>query len=406
MAAAPVSSAGDRVKLSLSGQIDRAALYGNDGKSSNIRQVDNNNSSSRLRIVGEGRVAPESVMGVNLETEIRPNSSATTTLTQDLPQPASAVTFTARQVEAYAANPNYGGVRIGFGGTASYLTSEVDLSNTAVATYVQISDLDGGFAFRQRGAALVPGGAGGALVASPAGAFGPAVASVFFYFDGLGRDDRIRYDTPLLEGFQLATSAVDGGAFDVALRYARTFEGFQVAAAAAFADASSRSHAQPGSFGYAGVPAGAGGISLAGTNAAPSSPTVADVSANGSRQVDGSFSVLFANGISWTMAGGVRDPKYKDPTRRSLSPTLVYTKLGYQHKFFPGGVTAFAMDFAENDELIFHGDVARAYSLAVVQDFDDAGAEIYVAFRRETLDRDFAKYYPIYAVLAGARVRF
>ncbi len=64
------------------------------------------------------------------------------------------------------------------------------------------------------------------------------------------------------------------------------------------------------------------------------------------------------------------------------------------------------MDFAENDELIFHGDVARAYSLAVVQDFDDAGAEIYVAFRRETLDRDFAKYYPIYAVLAGARVRF
>ena len=113
------------------------------------------------------------------------------------------------------------------------------------------------------------------------------------------------FSLPVLEGFQLSTSAVDGGAFDVALRYARTFEGFQVAAATAFADASSRSHSQPGSFGYAGVPAGAGGISLAGTNAAPSSPTVADVSANGSRQVDGSFSVLFDNGISWTVAEAV-----------------------------------------------------------------------------------------------------
>src|SRR6202023_285563 len=41
VAAAPISSGGDKVRLSLSGQVDRALLYGNDGKSSALRHVDN-----------------------------------------------------------------------------------------------------------------------------------------------------------------------------------------------------------------------------------------------------------------------------------------------------------------------------------------------------------------------------
>src|SRR6266849_6838026 len=189
--AAAVASGGNRVLLSLSGQVDRALLWGDDGHNSNLRNVDNNNSSTRFRIVGEAApFADNTVAGMNLETEIRPNSSATQTLTQNLPQPASAVTFTIRQAEAYLGNPQYGEVRLGFGSTASYLTTEVDLSGTAVASYVQVSDFDGGFAFRQKGAALVPGGARGALILSPANAYGPAVGSVFNYFDGLGRDDR------------------------------------------------------------------------------------------------------------------------------------------------------------------------------------------------------------------------
>src|SRR5439155_9657394 len=121
--------------------------------------------------------------------------SAFTTLTQNLPQPASAVTFTVRQAEVYGGNPNYGELRLGFGSTASYLTTEVDLSGTAVATYVQVSDFDGGFTFRQKAAALVPGGTRGAFVLSAANSYGPAVGSVFSYFDGLQRDDRIRYDS-------------------------------------------------------------------------------------------------------------------------------------------------------------------------------------------------------------------
>ena len=53
-----------------------------------------------------------------------------------------------RQIEAYVQNPDWGGLRLGFGSTASYLTTEVDMSGTAVASYVNIADVNGGFAFR------------------------------------------------------------------------------------------------------------------------------------------------------------------------------------------------------------------------------------------------------------------
>jgi hypothetical protein len=404
--AAPVSSGGNRVTLTLSGQVDRALLYGNDGHNSNLRQVDNNNSSTRFRIVGEAQPRADTVGGMNLEVEIRPNSSANQTLTQNLPQPASAVTPTIRQAEVYAGNPQYGEVRLGFGSTASYLSTEVDISGTAVATYQIVSDYDGGFAFRQKGAALVPGGTGGAFVLSPANSYGPAVASVFASFDGLSRDVRIRYDTPLWDGFQFATSLLDGGAFDVAGRFAREYDDFRVASAIALVAANSRFHSQPGAYGYAGVPADAGGISLAGTNSAPNAPTTADVSADGSKQADGSVSVLFNNGFNFTLAGGIRDPHYHDPTGRPLSPDLIYAKLGYQHKFFPEGITAFSVDFAEGDDVIFAGDHARAYGLAAVQNIDDFGMEVFVAPRFETLNRAFGSYHPILAVMSGARVRF
>lgn len=404
--AAPISSGGDHVILSLSGQIDRALLYGNDGHDSKVRNVDNGNSSTRFRFVGEARPFAGAVAGINLETEIKPNSSATETLTQNISQPATASPFTIRQAEVYGGHPDFGEVRLGFGSAASYLTAETDLSGTAVVTYEAVADFDGGFAFRQKGTATVPGGIRGAFVLSPADSYGPAVGSVFNFFDGLVRDDRIRYDSPVLEGFQFATSVLDGGAFDFATRYAREYDDFRIAGGLGLAFAKIRSHTQPGSYGYAGVPAGAGGISLAGTNSAPGAPTVADDSANGSDQLDGSVSVLLKNGLNFTVAGGVRDPRYHDPTGRSLRPDLVYTKLGYQHRFLDIGLTAFSVDFAQNDELIFAGDRARAYGIAAVQNIDRFGTELFLGGRYETLDRSFGQYRPIVAVMSGARVRF
>jgi hypothetical protein len=112
------------------------------------------------------------------------------------------------------------------------------------------------------------------------------------------------------------------------------------------------------------------------------------------------------SGFNLTVAGGVRDPHYKDPLGQRLSPDLLYVKLGYQHRFVPWGLTAFSIDYAENDELIFRDDKARAYGLAAVQNVDPFGMEVFMAVRYETLDRTFASYHPILAVMGGSRVRF
>ncbi len=408
VAAASVSSGADKIRLSLSGQVDRAILYGDDGKSSAIRNVDNIISSTRFRLLGEARPFPDTVFGTNLEMEVRPNLSNQQTITQNLPQAAGNVFPTIRQADVYVANQDYGGVRLGFGSTASYLTNEFDLSGTFIAHYVGVAEMDGGFAFRQKGAAMVPGGPGGKLVLSPDGAFGPAVGSVFNNFGGLGRDDRIRYDTPVWEGLQFATSYVDGGSYDAALRAGRSIGEFRIIAAVAYADATHRNHTPTANLGYAGVPAGFnGGASLGGINANPNGPNLADVTPNGSRHFDGSFSVLHDSGISLTMAGGVRDPRYLDPLGQKLSPNLFYTKLGYQHDFFNFGRTAFAVDFAQQDEVIFAGDIARAYSLGIVQNIDAAATELFFSVSKETLSRTIGgEFHPIYAAWSGARVRF
>jgi hypothetical protein len=407
VAAAPVASGGDKIRVSLSGQVNRAIIYGNDGKSSNFRNVDNSISSTRFRFLGVGQVTPETSVGTNIEVELRQNPSATTTLLQNLPQPAGSVSPTIRQGDVFVANQDWGGLRLGFGSTASFQTNEVDLSGTVMAHYVSAPDMNGGFSFRQRGAALVPGGAGGKLVLSPDGAFGPAVGSVFNFFGGLVRDARIRYDTPVWEGLQFSTSYVDGGAYDAALRLARSFDGFRLVAAVAGVDATHRNHTPVANLGYAGVPAGfIGGTSLAGVNAAPSAPVQADVSANGSRHFDGSFSVLADSGLSLTMAGGVRDPRYRDPLGRPLSPNLVYVKLGYQHDFFSFGRTAFSADFINQDELIFNGDNTQSYSLGLVQNIDATATELFASVRHESLHRSFGQFHPIEAAWTGARVRF
>jgi porin-like protein len=406
--AAPISSARDTIKVSLSGQVDRALLYGDDGKSNAFRNVDNIISSTRFRLVGEGRVTPETTLGTNLEMEIRPNLSNQQTITQNLPQAAGNVFPTIRQAELFVAGLDWGDARLGFGSTASYLTNEFDLSGTFIGHYVGIAEQDGGFAFRQKGGALVPGGAGGKLVFSPDGAFGPAVGSVFNNFGGLGRDDRVRYDTPVWEGFQFSTSYVDGGSYDAALRMGRTFGEFRVIAAVAGADATHRTHTPTANLGYAGVPAGfPGGSSLGGTNANPSGPSLADVSPNGSRHFDGSFSVLHESGISLTMAGGVRDPRYRDPLGKPLSPNLFYTKLGYQHDFLPFGKTAISVDFAKQDEVIFNGDTAMSYAVALVQNIDSTSTEIFASAAYQTLHRTLgAAFRPILAAWTGARIRF
>jgi len=105
--------------------------------------------------------------------------------------------FTKRWFDAYLTSKRFGQVRLGHGSTASDGTSEADLSGTAVIGYSSVEDMAGGQFFYDNASA--------ALSSTQA-------KGVFDNMDGLGRDDRILYQTPNLHGVKAATSWISGGA--------------------------------------------------------------------------------------------------------------------------------------------------------------------------------------------------
>lgn len=82
----------------------------------------------------------------------------------------------------------------------------------------------------------------GYLVLSPAGSFGPAVAELFNVFDGLSRDDRLRFDPQVFAGLRFATLYLVGGALNVALGYAGEFKDHPLVAGIGSADEVARNH--------------------------------------------------------------------------------------------------------------------------------------------------------------------
>jgi len=337
----PVVSGTDKIKLAISGQINRALLFSEDGEQTKVFFVDNDNASSRLHFEGSGQINDDLSAGAVLEVELRSNS--TRAVSQDDESTGSA-SFEDRRIEVYFDSARLGRVWLGQGSTASDNTSEVDLSGTAVVGTSDLPDYAGGLKFVDDGELS-----------------DVTIADGFNNFDGLSRDDRIRYDSPKLGGFQLATSAVADSNFDVAGFYAGAFGDTKLAGAAAFAS-------DAGDF----------------------------------IQVNGSASLLLANGFNVTGAAGWRD--FDDGDRDD--GRFAYGKLGYLVDWFAIGATAFAVDGYYGEDIGADGDEAKAVGAFVVQNLDPVAAELYAGYRHFDLSRDGADFDPINAVLSGARVKF
>lgn len=338
-----VTSGNDKIEVSLSGQINRGILYGDDGKSADYFFVDNDNSSTRLRVTGVGRFDPEWSVGTVIEVQFESNSTAAISMTQD--SPAGPNNFTERKLEIFADSKRLGRLWLGQGSTATDGTAELDLSGTEVIAYSAVQDMAGGLAFRTQ-----------------AGAFGPEIGDVYSNMDGLGRDDRIRYDTPNLLGLTGSVGAVDGGSWDAGLVYTRKFGTTNFAGGLGYANAESR---------------------------------------QGYTQLSGSASLEFPMGITVTGAAGTRDI---DGAARD--PFFYYTKLAYAMTPFELGGTMIGIDWAYAEDIAQGGDEFNAVGLFGVQEIDRIATDVYVGARWHELDRSGAEYEDIWAMLTGARVKF
>lgn len=340
-----VKPGNENVKLSISGQVNRAVMTANDGYNNTVYHVDNNVSNSRVRFVAKARANEDLTIGSRVEVAIAGDLSSQ--VSQNLR--TSGDYFDQRWIEIYFDSRTFGKISIGKGDTASNTTSEVDLSKTDVVQYSSISDMGGGLLFREKNASH-------SLTTLK-------VSDNFKNFDGLSRLSRLRYDSPGLMGFRLAGSLATNQRSDAALYWGGQGYGFQ----------------------------GAGAFAVA-------NPKLA----NTGLQYNGSFSLLHTNsGLNLTLSGGLQSRTgQKDSTN-------LYAKAGWIANFTSLGYTAFGVDYTNSQDIAASGNRGYSVGSAVVQAFEKVGTELYLQYRIFSLDR--ASGQPVGDInmtTFGARVKF
>jgi hypothetical protein len=336
------------VNVKLYGWVNKAALYADDGEQDNWFVVDNSNSSTRVGLIGTANVISDINAGARMEVMYRTNPS--TEASQNDKNNFGDSSFRKRHFDVFLESERFGKLSVGHGHTASDGTSQVDLSGTAVVGYAPIGDFAGGqFWYDSKTKILSP----------------TRIRNTFNDMDGLGRDDRIRYDTPDFWGFQASGSFISGNASDAALRYSRELGNFKLAGAVAYSDPHN------------------------------TSDKIEDT-------MNGSLSVLHSSGLNATLAAGRQDYKVSGQD----DGKFCYGKLGYRREFFSIGETALSVDYGRNDNIDMDDDEAKAFGIQGVQYVEDWATEYYLGYRWHDLDRDDADFDDINAFMSGFRVKF
>ena len=344
-----VTGGNARAGVQLYGQVNRGVLVVDDGDKRRGYQVDNDNSSTRMGILGAANPGGELEIGTRIEVQFEANSSSA--INQIDNTDVGPDNFTKRWLDLYLRHDRFGKLFVGYGSTASDGTSEVDFSGTDVVGYASVSDVAGGFFWYDASLDDLD--------------LDSTIGDVFTDMDGLSRKNRIRYDSPSFYGLMAATSWINNGGGDFALKYASEFGGFKLAAQGAYAN-----------------PGGTSG-SL-------------------DNQYNGSASILHESGLNFTVSGGLQD--YKGG--RDDNGTFLYGKLGYRLNVCPLGMTAFSIDGGLYNDVQRDGDDGTTFGAQMVQNFTDWATEFYLGYRFYALDRDGADYDDVNSLLTGFRVKF
>jgi hypothetical protein len=339
-----------RIRLDLSGQINQAFNFAGDGKNAKGYFVDNDTTNTRMRFAGVSMWEEGPQVGTTLEIAFSPNNSFD--VSQD--NEVAGDFFQVRRAELWARDDRYGRVMFGQGSAAADNTAEFDLS--LISGMIMTS-----------GVSFI---AGGLQLTDGHSLTGVTLGDAFFNFDG-DRQERIRYDSPMLGPVQLSVSAGADQRYDAALTFGGDYDHW--------------SGMDLGPF------TGLGAVSIRQPNQEDVDYTVA-----------GSWSLLHdASGLSLTLSGGF------DGGARGDTPYSLYGKLGWNAKLVPVGPTGFGVDYAWTENVSADGDRGQSVGLAAVQVLQRYGIELYGQLRWYTVDRAASPAFDdIYLGTLGTRVRF
>lgn len=374
-------TSGNPLNLKLSGAVNRAVQWHDNGRQSNTVHVDGiNDTFTNFALEATGKVSDDKSVGSIIEVGVASNapenidvhSANDTTIS-----PSISV------VDLYLQSKSWGTITLGYGDFATTrVMFDADLSNTEV--------IGAGVTAVQQGAGTVFFDKLSKAKGTTTGAASLSILEVFNASSESG--NRILYDTPTYWGTQISTSHTYIGrndSWDIALRHASDIGDTKVAA----------------QLGYFKNAYNTGGGSSENIPAKY-------------QQWAGSVGVLCSWGASLMFAAAHRNWDIN----KAPDGKIYYGKLGYQRQFFEAGMTAFAVDYGyfknltlnrsatgASETMIHHKFVGKTYGLFLVQYLDRIATEIYLSGRIYGLDGEKSsspRYRDITVVTSGLRVQF
>lgn len=207
--AAPMAA--HAVKYKLSGQVNRAIVFGSDGDNTDIQFIDNTSSGTRWRMTGSEDIGNGMKVGFNWEWQNSQNSQ-----TAPIGTPGDfGEAETMRKAEIWFSG-GWGKLTLGQGSGAGDGTTEVDLTSTWNVAYTGRASFGGAIVWRT--------GAGGTVGG------GLTHGATFSHYDSFGRYDRIRYDSPALGPVTLSVSGGQRDKYEGAARWSQGIGGGQISA--------------------------------------------------------------------------------------------------------------------------------------------------------------------------------
>ena len=318
-------------EFTLSGQVNRLIMNVDNGDESGVVNADNSVSGTRIRLKGHGDVGNDLTAGIYYEYQLQSNPSDDINA-DDLDSDGSGGNlgggdnFSNRNANIWVKG-NFGMVTLGQGSGAADGSTEADKSGTTVIQYASAS--------------------GDLLSSMEYGKSGVTVGDARNAFDGLGRNDNIRYDAAI-ENFSLAGSYGNGDKVELAARYKLDDLEFRVAAW------DTNDSTDDSITGYA---------------------------------ISGTWMAQSGFNLTGSYAGNDSDG----------DPDNTYVKVGYKT-----GNNSFGVDWSETTDKAA-GDGSSA-SVAWVNQWMP-GIEVYASYRVESLD-DVSGEDDIDALIGGARIKF
>jgi hypothetical protein len=221
-----------KVSLEISGHVNEAVLWWDDGAESNAYIVTNDNARTRFRFKGKAKIDKDWEAGYQIEVGIRTASSKRSNQINAKGNDFAAdVGLDLRDSYWYVKSKTYGRISVGLQGTATDQITEINLTQTKdFAKYSDIEDTGLGMLLRS--------GSNGRLTNNGVGATGQTGLTWRRLIgdggdqpgEGERRFDVVKYVSPEFAGFTASASWGEDDFWDVALNYEGEFHGIDIAA--------------------------------------------------------------------------------------------------------------------------------------------------------------------------------